>query len=67
MWAFSLIVSGGYSLVAVCRLLSSVTSLVAAHRLEGTCCGCSVVAACGLSSWSSQALEHRFSSRGIWA
>ena len=32
---FPLVASGGYHLLAVCRLLIAVTSLVAEHRLEG--------------------------------
>ena len=41
-------VSGGYSLVAVCRLLTVVASLVAEHRLQGTRIQGSVVVALGL-------------------
>ena len=34
VWAFLLVAeSGGYSLIAVCQLLSAVASLVAQHRL----------------------------------
>ena len=51
MWAFSLVVvSGGYSLVAMCRLLIVVTSLVTAQTP-----GASVAAACELSSCGTQA------------
>ena len=58
---FSLVVaSGGNFLVAVCRLLIAVASLVAEQRLWGS--WASVVAAHGLSSWGSQTLEHRLSS-----
>ena len=53
-------VSGGSSLVAVGRLLIAVASLAAEHGLQGT--WASVVAARGLGSRSSWALEHRVSS-----
>ena len=45
----------GYFLVTVCGLIA-VVSLVAEHGLSGR--QVSVVAACGLSSCSSQAVEH---------
>ena len=56
--------SGGYSLVAVGRLLTEVASLVE-HRLWGL--QATVIAAHGLSSCSSQALEHRLNSCGMGA
>ena len=56
--------SGSYSPVVVHRLLTVVASLVAAQA-QGA--GASVVAARGLSSGSSRALEHRRSSPGTWA
>ena len=46
--------SEGYSLVAVCRLLVAMASLVVKHRLWAP----------GFSSCSSRALEHRLSSCG---
>jgi hypothetical protein len=58
---FSLVAaSRGYSLAVVCRLPLSVASLVAGHGLR-----VSVVA--GLSSWGSQALEHRLRRCGTQA
>ena len=65
MWAFSSCGDGGSSLVAVPRLLIPVASLVAEHWLWGP--QASVVAAPGLSSCSSQALEHRISNCGTRA
>ena len=63
---FSLAVAGGgYSLVAVHVCFIVASSLVAEHRLQGVLA--SVVAARGLSSYGSQALEHRLSGRGEWA
>ena len=57
---FSLVAaSRGYSLVAVIGLLMALTSLVVECRLLGA--WVSVVAACGLRSCSSCALEHRLS------
>ena len=53
--------SRGYSLVVVCGLLIVVAS-VAEQRLCSA--QASVVAACGLSSCSSWALEHRLSNCG---
>ena len=62
---FSLaVVSGGYSLAAVCRLLILVASLVAEHRLQGA--WVSRAAAWGFSSYGFQALEHRLNSWGTW-
>ena len=56
---FSLVAaSGGYSPVAVCRLLVAVASLVVEHRLDGQA---------GFSSCGSQALKHRLNSCGIGA
>ena len=55
----------GFSLVAEsgdCSLLTAVASLVAEYRLQSA--QASVVAAHGLSSCGSQALEHRLSSCG---
>ena len=49
----------GFSLVAVHEFLVVVTSLVAEHGLQSA--QASVVVASGLSSCSSQALEHRLS------
>ena len=57
--------SRGCPLVVVCRLLVVVASLVAQHRLWGR--WASIVVACRLSSYNSQALEHRLSSCGAWA
>ena len=54
-----------FSLVAMLGLLIAVTSLIAEHRLEGE--QASLAAAVGFSSCSSQALEHKLSSCGIWA
>ena len=53
---------GGHSIDAVHGLLLAVASLVVEHRLQGT--WASVVTACGVSSCSSQALEHRLHSFG---
>ena len=47
-WAGSLLLSLGFSLVAVLRLLVAVASLVAEHRLKGV--WASAVATLGLSS-----------------
>ena len=54
-----------FSLVVVHRLLIVVASLVAEHRLWGA--KVLVVLTCGLSSWGSQALEHRLNSCRVWA
>ena len=56
-----LAVSGGYSLVAVCGLLTGVASPVE-HRLEDL--QASVAAVRGLSSCHSQILQHRLNSCG---
>ena len=53
-------VEGGSSLVAVLRLFTAVPPLAAEHRLQGT--QASVVAARGVSSYSSRALERRLGS-----
>ena len=58
-------VEGGSSLVAVLRLFTAVPPLAAEHRLQGT--QASVVAARGVSSYSSWALERRLGSCGSWA
>ena len=63
---FSLaVVSGGYSLVVVSRLLTVLASLVAEHGLEGS--WASVAVAHRLSSCNSWTLEHRLNSCGAWA
>ena len=54
-----------FSLVTICKLLTVVASLVVEQGFKGT--WASVVAAHGLSSCSSWALEHRFNSFGAWA
>ena len=59
------VVSRGFSLVAVCRLLIAVASLVAEQRPQGT--RASVTAARGLSSCGFWALEHRLNSCGTQA
>ena len=61
----SLVASVGYSLVVVCRLLITVTSLGVEHGLWGA--WASAVAARGLSSCSSQVVERRLSCRGARA
>ena len=61
VWTCSLVVaSGGHSLAAMCRLLTVTASRVAEHGPWGV--RSSVTAARGLSSFGSQALEHRLSS-----
>ena len=55
----------GLFLIAVCRLLIAVASLVAEHGLQGT--QASVAVAPGLSSYSLKASEHRLSRHGTWA
>ena len=50
-----------------CRLLIVVASLVAEHRLKSVWSVGSRVAERGLSSYDSQALEHRLSSCGARA
>ena len=63
--AFSLIsVNGGFSPVAMRRLLIVVASLIAQLRHQGT--QASVAVARGLNSCSSWALEHRLNSCGAW-
>ena len=59
---FSLVVVSRGCALVVHRLLIAVASLVAEHGLKGV--WPSVIAARGLSSCSSQALEHRLSSCG---
>ena len=54
-WATRVLPSSG--------LLTAVAPLVVAHKFWGACA--SVVAACGLNSFSSPALEHRLSSCGL--
>ena len=62
----SLVVArGGCPLVAMHRPLIVVPSLTVEHGLQGV--QASVVAAHGLNSCSSWALEHRLSSCGAWA
>ena len=57
-YRLSLVAAGrGYSLVAMCRLLTAVASLVAKHGFQGA--WASGLEACGLSSCGSQALERR--------
>ena len=55
---------GGSSLVAVRGPLVAGAALVMERGLWGA--QTSVVAACGLSSCDSQALEHRLTSSGTW-
>ena len=55
----------GLLFVAVCGLLIAVASLCCGARALGA--RASVVAAHGLSSCGSRALEHRLSSCGAWA
>ena len=57
--------SGGYTLVAVRGLLIASASLAVEHTLQGTLS--SLVVACGLSSCSSRAPEHRLNSCGTRA
>ena len=61
--SYSLVVAS-YSLVVVHGLRIVLASLVAEHRLQGM--QASVVAARGLSSYSSWGLEHRLNSYGAW-
>ena len=64
--SFSLAVAGGGSCLAVMgRLLITVGSLVAEHRLSGA--QASVASAHGLTTCSSQALEHKLSTCGTQA
>ena len=65
-WVFVaalVVVSGGYSLAVVPRLLILVAFLVAEHNLWSLGFGS---AAHGLSSCDSWALEYRLNSCGIW-
>ena len=62
---FLVAASRGCSLVVVCRLLIAVASLVAEHRLQSV--RASIVAAFGLGSCSSWAVEHRLNSCGTQA
>ena len=64
-WALSSCGEQGPLLVAVCGPLIAVVSLVAEHGLQGT--WASVVAARGLSSCDSQALDLKLSSYGAQA
>ena len=65
-WAFSLVVeSKVFSLVAARGLLIAAVSHVAEHGHYSV--RTSVVMTLGLSSCSAWALEHRFSSCGVWA
>lgn len=59
------VVSGDYSLVAVCGLLVAAASLVVECRLSGA--RASVAAAPGLGSCGSWAPEHRLGSCGAQA
>ena len=65
------VVSRGYSLVAVSGLLTAVASLVEEHELQGCKLprgsSCHVAAAQGLSSCGSWALERSFSCCGSWS
>ena len=64
--SFLLVVeSGPYSVIVVCGLLIPAASLIVEHGRSGT--RASVVAACGLSSCSSQILEHGLNSCGTQA
>ena len=58
------VVSGGYSLAAVHRLLLVVSSLAVEHGLQGM--WALAVVPHGLRSYGSRALEHRLSSCGAW-
>ena len=64
---FSLVAANWGSICSSCAtwLLTVVASLIEEHGLLGT--WASVVAACGLSSCCSQALEHRLNSCGTQA
>ena len=59
------VMNGGCSLVAMGGLLIGVSSPVVEHRLQGT--WASIVAAYGLNSCGSQALEHRLNTCRAWA
>ena len=58
------LVSRGCSLVEVCGTLMKAALLVAEHGLEGA--WASVIAACGLRSCGSRALEYRLNRWGAW-
>ena len=62
---FIAVESGGYSLTAVCGLLTWLASLAVDLSLQGT--RASVVAARGLRSCGLQALKHRLNSCGTQA
>ena len=57
--------SRGYSIVAMCELLTAVASFVVGHRLLGA--WASEAAAEGLGSCGSQAPEHKLNNSGAWA
>jgi len=63
--SFSLIAGRGSCLAVIGRFLIVVGSLAAEHRLSGA--QASVISAHGLTSCSSQVLEHRLASCGTWA
>ena len=65
VWPFSNCGEQWLLFIAVCGLLIVRTSLAAELRLQ--CAQASVVAADGLSSCGSRALEHRLNSCGAWA
>ena len=58
------VVSGGYSLVVVHKFIIAIAYPAVEHRLQSA--RASGVAACGLSSFGSQTLEHRLNSSGAW-
>ena len=62
---FVVVESGGYSLIAVCGLLTALASLAVDLGLQGT--RASVLAARGLSSCGLQALKHKLNSCGTQA
>ena len=62
MWAFSFVVSWGYSILAVRGLLTAVTSLTAERGLQWLWCVASVGAGCKLSCPSACEI---FSDQGI--
>ena len=62
---FIAVESGGYSLTAMCGLLTALASLAVDLGLQGT--RASVVATRGLSSCGLQALRHRLNSCGTQA
>ena len=60
---FSLVMaSGGYSVIAGCRILIALASLIVGHRLQGVQTG--IAADHGLSSCGYRALEHKLNSDG---